>query len=125
MFHKENIRHSSSCVNILNIGSETEIVHIGKKSQNKYAVIIMIVARSQKALWDSGAGRCIISYDCYNSLLPKYKTALFPNSVRIKAANGTFIANKGECDITLKINSEIHIPFPLFRPMVPADDTWS
>ena len=31
---------------------------------------------------------------------------LFPSSVRIRAANGTFIANKGECDITLKINNE-------------------
>ena len=63
-------------------------------------------ARSQKVLWDSGAGRCIISYDCYNSLHPKYKKELFSSSVRIRAANGTFIANKGECDITLKINSE-------------------
>ena len=31
---------------------------------------------------------------------------LFPSSVRIRATNGTFIANKGECDITLKINNE-------------------
>ena len=34
------------------------------------------------------------------------KTKLFPSSVRIKVANGTFIANKDECDITLKINNE-------------------
>ena len=74
-------------------------------------LITMIGARSQKALWDSGAGRCIISYDCYNNLHPKYKTELFPSSVRIKAANGTFIANKGECDITLKINNE-RLTFP-------------
>ena len=66
----------------------------------------MIGARSQKALWDSGVGRCIMSYDCYNSLHSTYKTELFPSSVRIKAANGTFIANKGECDICLKINNE-------------------
>ena len=66
----------------------------------------MIGARSQEALWDSGVGRCIISYDCYNSLHPKYKTELFPSSVRIEATNVTFIANKGECDITLKINNE-------------------
>ena len=66
----------------------------------------MIGARSQKVLWDSGADRCIISYGCYNSLHPKYKRELFPNSVRIRATNGTFIANKGECDITLKINNE-------------------
>ena len=85
---------------------ETEIVHIGRKSQNKCTVITTIGARSQKALWDSGASRCIISYDCYNSLYPKYKTELFPSSVRIQATNGTFIATKGECDITLKINNE-------------------
>ena len=72
----------------------------------------MIGAKSQKALWDSGAGRCVISYDCYNSLHPKYKIELFPSSVRIRATNRTFIANKGECDITLKINSErFTLPF--------------
>ena len=66
----------------------------------------MIGASSLKALWDSGAGRCIISYDCYNSLHPRYKTELFPSSAKIRATNGTFSANKGECDITLKINNE-------------------
>ena len=66
----------------------------------------MIGAKSQKTLWDSGAGRRIISYDCYNSLHPKYKIKLFPGSVKIRAGNGTFIANKGESDITLKINNE-------------------
>ena len=83
----------------------------------------MICARRQKALWDPGAGRCIISYDCYNSLHLKYKTELFPSSVRIRAMNGTFIANKGECDITLKINNE-RFTFPflclnqLFQQMI-------
>ena len=88
------------------MSSETEIIHISRKSQNECTVITMVGARSQKALWDSDAGRCIISYDCYKSLHPKYKTDLFPGSVRIRATNGTFIANKGECDITLKINNE-------------------
>ena len=88
------------------MNSENEIVHIGRKSQNKCAVITVTGARSQKALWDSGAGRCIISYDCYNSLHPKYKTELFPGSVKIRAANGTFIPNRGECDVTFKINKE-------------------
>ena len=124
-FHEEDIRHSASHVNTPNMSSETEIVHIGRMSQNECAVMTMIGARSQKALWDSGAGRCIISYDCYNCLHPKYKMDLFPNSVKIRATNGMFIANKGESDITLKINNEIHIPFPLFRLIVPANDTWS
>ena len=69
-FCEENIRYSTSHVNTSNIGSETEIAHIGRKSQNKYTVIVMIGARSQKALWDFGVGRCIISYDCHNSLHP-------------------------------------------------------
>ena len=33
-------------------------------------------------------------------------STLFPSSVRIRATNGTFIANKGECDITLTISDE-------------------
>ena len=105
-FHENIIRHPPSPVNTLNIGAEAEIVHVGRKSHNECAVITIIGARSQKALWDSGAGRYIISYDCYNSLCPKYKTELFPSSVRIRATNGTFIAKEGECDITLKINNE-------------------
>ena len=111
-FCEENVRHSSTYIYNTNLSSETEIIHIGRKSWNKCAVILMIGARSHKALWDSDVGRCVISYDCYNSLHPKYKTELFPSSVRIKAANGTFIANKGECDITLKINIE-KFTFPL------------
>ena len=66
----------------------------------------MIGAWSQKALWDSGAGRCIIPYDCYNSLHHKYITELFPSSVKIRAANSMFISNRGECDVTFKINKE-------------------
>ena len=73
-FHEEVIRYSSNCVDIPNMNSETEIVHVGRTSQNECAVIMVIGTRSQKALWDLCAGRCIISYDCYNSLHPKYKT---------------------------------------------------
>ena len=104
---EEIIRHSySSQINTPTLSSETEIVHIGRKSQNKCAIITVIGERSQKALWDLGAGRCIISYDCYNSLQPKYKMELFPSSVKIRVANGTFIPNKGECDVTVNINKE-------------------
>ena len=105
-FREEVIRHSSSHVSTPTLGSETEIVHIGRRSQNEYAVITVIGARNQKALWDSGAGRCIISYDCYNRLHPKYKTELFLSSVRIRTNNGAFISNRGECDVTFKINKE-------------------
>ena len=109
--HENVVRHPSSLVHTANIGAETEIVQIGRKSLNECTVITMIGNRNQKALWDSGAGRCVISYDCYSSLHPKYRTELFPSSVRIRDANGTLIANKGECDITLKINDE-RLTFP-------------
>ena len=54
----------SSQINTPAPGSEATIVHIGRKSQNICAIITVIGDRSQKALWDSGAGRCVISYDC-------------------------------------------------------------
>ena len=50
---------------------------------------------------------------------------MFPSSVRIRATNGTFIANKGECDITLKINND-RFTFPflcsdqLSQQMIPG-----
>ena len=59
-----------------------------------------------KALWDSGAGKCVISSDCYKSILTKYKTELYPSSIKIKAANGPFITNKAECDLTFVIGDE-------------------
>ena len=79
------------------------LTHIGRKSQNECAVITSIGNRDQKALWDSGVGRCVISYECYNRLHSKYKTELFSSQNRIRAANGTFIPNRGECDITFEI----------------------
>ena len=42
--------------NIVNSDNETDIVHIGRKSQNECAVITSIGYRGQKALWDSRAG---------------------------------------------------------------------
>ena len=97
--------------NIVNSDNETDIVHIGRKSQNECTVITSIGNRDQKALWDSGAGRCVISYECYNRLHPKYKTELFSSQIRIRAANGTFIPNKGECDITFEIGVGFTFPF--------------
>ena len=56
-----------------------------------------------KALWDSGAGQCVLSFDCYNAIPAMYKSDLFPSLVRIRPANGTIIENKGVCDITFRI----------------------
>ena len=36
----------------------------------------------------------------------KYKTDLFPSSIKIKAANGTIIDNSGECDITFRMGTQ-------------------
>ena len=74
--------------------------------------------RSQKALWDLGACRGVISFDYYNSLHHQYKTELFQVKIRIKAANGTFITNEGESDITLRINDEKStFPFLCYDPL--------
>ena len=96
----------SSQISTPTSSSEVEIVHISRKSQNESAIITVIGVRSQKALLDSGAGRCIISYECYKSLHPKHKMELFPSSMRIRAANSMFIPNKGECDVIFQINKE-------------------
>ena len=47
-----------------------------------------------------------ISFDCYQSIPTKYKTELYPSSIKIKAANGTLITNKGECDLTFVIGDK-------------------
>ena len=62
--------------------------------------------RSYKALWDSGAAKHVLSLDCYQSISPKFKTELYESSIKIRAANGSFIKNRGECDLTFKINNE-------------------
>ena len=93
--------------NDVNTQSDTEIVHIGRKSQNECAVMVNAGKRSFKALWDSGAGRCVISHECYNKISPKFKSDLFTSDIRLKAASGTFIRNKGECEISFKIGHEI------------------
>ena len=86
--------------------TDTQIVHIERKSQDECAVMVNAGKRSFKALWHSGAGRCVISYECYNKISPKFKSDLFTSDIRLKAANGTFIRNKGECDISFKIGQE-------------------
>ena len=84
--------------------NDTEIVHLHQKSADECALMVLIGNRHHKALWNSGAGKCIISFDCYQSIPTKYKTEQY--SIRIKAANGTFNTNKGECDMTFVIGDE-------------------
>ena len=67
--------------------------------------MVLIGNRNNKAIWDTGAGRCVMPYDCYQNLPIKYKTKLSDSKIKIKAANGTYIKN-GECDITFVIGDE-------------------
>ena len=82
----------------------TEIVHLGTKDD--CSIMIKIGERLYKTLWDSGAGKCVISYDKYQTIPKKFKTPLVPSNILIKAANGSIIENKGECDITFRIGHE-------------------
>ena len=40
---------------------DTEIVHLHTKSADECALMVLLGNRHQKALWDSGAGKCVIS----------------------------------------------------------------
>ena len=85
---------------------DTEIVHLCRKSADECALMVLIGNRNHKALCDSGAGKCVISFDCNQRIPIKYKTELYLSSMKIKAANGTFITNKGECDSTFEIGDK-------------------
>ena len=88
----------------------TEIVKIGTKGDCK--IIIKIGNRDYKVLWDSDAGKCVISLDKYNKMPDKFKTDLFDSDIKIKAANGSSIENSSECDMTFRIGNE-NFTFPL------------
>ena len=76
------------------------------------SIIIKIGDRDYRTLWDSGAGKCVISLEKYKKIPSKFKTELFKSHIKIKAANGSSFENSGECDITFKIgNEEFTFPF--------------
>ena len=108
--HSQKTRHLDSETNTCNENTtNTEIVN-HKKTQRK--IVVGMGDRDQKALWDSGAGHCLISFECYNAIPDKYKTELFHNKIKIRAANGSQIDNKGEFDITFRIGKEkFTLPF--------------
>ena len=85
---------------------ETVILHLHGKSADECALMVLLGNRCHKALWDSGAGKCVMSFDCYQSIPTKYKTELYPSRIKMKATNGTFITNKEECDLTFVIGDE-------------------
>ena len=89
--------------------TETEIGKIGTKDD--YSIIIKIGDRDHKTLWDSGAGKCVISLDIQEKS-KQIQTELFKSHIKIEAANGSSIENSSECDITFKIgNEEFTFPF--------------
>ena len=73
---------------------DTKIVHLNRKSVDECPLMVLIGNRHHKALWDSGAGKCVISFDCYQSIPTKYKTILYPSSIKIKAANGILLPTR-------------------------------
>ena len=85
---------------------ETEIVHLGKSSKDDCSLFIQTGKKTHKALWDSGACKCVLSLESYKMIPGKYKTDLFSSNIKIKAANGTIINNNGECDITFRMGTE-------------------
>ena len=84
---------------------ESEIIHIGRKSQNECAVMAMIGNRSYKALWDSGAAKCVLSLDCYQSISPKFKTEYMKAASKSEQPMALLL-KRGEYDLKFKINNE-------------------
>ena len=90
---QNQIRHSSDqnstyCDNVNSpvnnhTTDETEIVHLGKSSQNECSLFIQTGKKAHKALWDSGACKCVLSLESYKMIPEKYKTELFASSIKI------------------------------------------
>ena len=59
----------------------TDVVHISRK-KNECSFLLKIGDRRQQALWDSGAARCVLSHNFYQSIPSKFKTELFPSQSR-------------------------------------------
>ena len=85
---------------------ETEFVHLGKNSKDDCSLFIQTGKKTHKALWDSGACKCVLSLESYKMIPDIYKTDLFSGNIKIKAANGTIMNNNGECDITFRMGTE-------------------
>ena len=63
---------------------DTETVHLHRKSADECALMVLVGNIHHKALWDSGAGKCVICFDCYQSIPTKYKNELYPSNIKIK-----------------------------------------
>ena len=50
---------------------ETEIVHLGKSSKDDCSLFIQTGKKTHKALWDSGACKCVLSLESYQMIPDK------------------------------------------------------
>ena len=73
----ENRQHASqtaadnNCDNVVldnpvnnTVNDDTKVVHLHRKSADEFALMVLIRNRHHKVLWDSGASKCVISFDC-------------------------------------------------------------
>ena len=71
---------------------EIEIVQISGNTE--CSIAMKIGDRNYKTLWDTGAGKCVISKDKYSSIPDKLKTELKPSNIIIKAASSRRFNNQ-------------------------------
>ena len=50
------------------VNDDTEIVHLHRKFADELALMVFMGNRHHKALWESGTGKCVVSFDCYQSI---------------------------------------------------------
>ena len=55
---------------------ETEIFHLGKSFQNDCSLFIQTGKKSHETLWNSGACKCIILLESYQTVPNKYKNRI-------------------------------------------------
>ena len=60
------------------VNNNTEIVHLHRKSADECALMVSMGNRHHTALRDSGAGKCVMSFDCYQRIPTKYKLNYIP-----------------------------------------------
>ena len=89
--------------------ADTEIVEINQNTE--CCIDIKIGDRKYKTLWDTGAGKCVISKEQYLSLPEKEKTPLLHSNVVIRGAEGSLIKNDGECEINFQLGP-VKFTFP-------------
>ena len=63
---------------------ETEIAHKNRKSADECALMLLIGNMHHKALWETGTGRYVKSYDCYQSIYRNIKQSYLTAELETK-----------------------------------------